>query len=128
MADFLLDTDVCIWHLRGQSRVVSLLQDLVARGSLGISAVTRAEVQQGVRPGEEESTLLFLEACETLPVTAFVADKAGALVRTHRSMGTTVPLPDALIASTALLNHLPLYTCNARHYPFEGFHMVAVEP
>ena len=70
MADFLLDSDVVIWHLRGQESVV----DLSRRGRLGLSVVTRAEVIQGMREPERESTFLFLDGCETLRVDQVVGD------------------------------------------------------
>lgn len=118
MADVLLDSDVVIWHLRGRAEVTALVADLARRSRLGVSAITRAEVLQGARPNELAATSRFLDACETLPVDAPVADLAAELVRDQRAKGATIHLPDALIAATALALHLPLYTCNARHYPF----------
>jgi predicted nucleic acid-binding protein len=49
MADFLLDSDVVIWHLRGRAEVVELVLTLVRRGRVGLSAITRAEVLLGMR-------------------------------------------------------------------------------
>jgi predicted nucleic acid-binding protein len=118
MADVVLDSDVVIWHLRGRSAVTDLVQELAGRARLGVSAVTRAEVLAGARPQEETAALRFLDACETLPLDAPAADQAGRMVREHRARGVTLHLPDALIAAACLLHHVPLYTCNARHYPF----------
>lgn len=120
MADFLLDSDVVIWHLRGREEVVRLVLDLAGRGRLALSAVVRAEVIQGMRDPEREPTLGFLDACAALPVDADVADQAGDIVRSFRSRGVTLALPDALIAATALAYGAPLFTCNARHYPPTG--------
>lgn len=117
MADFLLDSDVVIWHLRGRETVVRLVLDLAERGRLALSAVVRAEVIQGMRDPEREPTIGFLDACATLPVDAEVADQAGEIVRSFRGRGVTLAIPDALIAATALAYGTPLYTCNARHYP-----------
>ncbi len=120
MADFLLDSDVVIWHLRGRQSVASCVVILARRGRLGLSAITRAEVLQGMRESERKATLGFLDACETLPVTVETADRAGDIVRSFRVRGVTLALPDALIGATAMLAGLPLYTCNPRHYPLEG--------
>jgi predicted nucleic acid-binding protein len=117
MADFLLDSDVVIWHLRGHASVVEIVLDLARKGRLGLSAITRAEVLLGMREPERKATLLFLDACETLPVTAATADLAGEIVRGFRTKGVTLALPDALIGATALKVPAPLYTCNPRHYP-----------
>ena len=119
MADYLLDTDVCIWHLRGRKDVVQLLVTLANEGRLGISVITRSEILAGMRPSEEEQTRKFLDACQALPVTAAIADRAGLLVASLRASGTTIHLPDALIAATAMDCLLPLFTCNARHYPVD---------
>lgn len=117
MADFLLDSDVAIWHLRGRSSVVEIVVGLARKGRIGLSAITRAEVLVGMREPERALTLRFLDSCETLPVTATTADRAGEIVRGFRSQGITLSLPDALIGATALLVSIPLYTCNPRHYP-----------
>lgn len=119
MTDFLIDSDVVIWHLRGQKSVVASLVTLSQRGRIGISAITRAEVIQGMRDSEREGTLAFLDACETIAVDQREADRAGELVRSYRSRGITVDLPDAFIAATALERGIPFFTCNARHFPMD---------
>jgi predicted nucleic acid-binding protein len=56
MADFLLDSDVVIWHLRGNAAVVEFVLALARRGRLGLSAITRAEVLLGMRELERALT------------------------------------------------------------------------
>ena len=126
MADVLLDSDVVIWHLRGRAAVVKHLAMLAQGLRLGVSAVSRAEVLVGMRPNEREATFGFLNACETLPVTAAVADRAAELLRSQRGQGVTISLPDGLIGATALEAGVPLHTCNQRHYPFDGLLVRAV--
>jgi predicted nucleic acid-binding protein len=126
MADALLDSDVVVWHLRGNAAVVELVLALARRGRIGLSAVTRAEVLLGMREPERKLTLLFLDSCETLPVTAATADRAGEIFREFRSQGITLALPDLLIGATALLSSIPLYTCNPRHYPMPDLGLRAV--
>lgn len=126
MADFLLDSDVVIWHLRGHLTIADCVFTLARRGRIGLSAITRAEVLQGMREPESKATFGFLDACETLPVALETADRAGEIVRSFRSQGVTIGLPDALIGATALLAGLPLYTCNPRHYPMEGLDLRAL--
>jgi predicted nucleic acid-binding protein len=43
----LVDTDVVIWHLRNRSEIVALVKSLSQAGQLGISALTRLEVEIG---------------------------------------------------------------------------------
>jgi predicted nucleic acid-binding protein len=126
VADFLLDSDVVIWHLRGAPAVVDLVLALARKGRIGLSAIARAEVLLGMREPERELTFLFLDSCETLPVTAATADRAGEIFRGCRNQGITLSLPDALIGATALLASIPLYTCNPRHYPMSDLDLRAV--
>jgi predicted nucleic acid-binding protein len=119
VADYLVDSDVVIWHLRGHETVVPRVVALSRQGRIGLSVITRAEVIQGLREPEREGTFEFLDACETLPVDRVVADRAGEIVRSHRGQGVTIGLPDALIGATALEAEIPLYTCNPRHFPMD---------
>jgi len=120
VAECLIESDVVIWHLRGRESVVERVVTLSRRARLGISVITRAEVIQGMRDPERTGTLAFLDACETLPLGRAESDRAGDLVRYHRTRGVTIHLPDALIAATALEAGIPLYTCNPRHFPMSG--------
>ena len=123
MADYLVDSDVVIWHLRGKESVVQRVVALSQQGRIGLSVITRSEVIQGMREPEREGTFAFLDACQTLPVDRAVADRAGEIVRSCRGQGLTIDLPDALIGSTALEAEIPLYTCNPRHFPMSGLEL-----
>lgn len=121
-------SDVVIWHLRGRESVVRKVIDLARKGRLMLSAITRAEVITGLREQEHKKTLTFLDACETIPVDQTVADLAGNLVREYWARGITIHFPDALIGATALARGIVLYTCNPRHYPYDGLEVVEVVP
>ena len=127
-ADFLLDSDVLIWHLRGHLSVAEFVLSLARRGRLALSAIARAEIVLGMRESERSSTLLFLNSCETFPVTAETADLAGELIRDFRRQGVTLELADTLIGATALIESIPLFTCNPRHYPMVGLDLRPVAP
>jgi len=116
VADVVLDSDIVIWHLRGREAIVHHVLALADEHRLGISAITRTEVIAGMRDAERGATLGFLDACELLPVTAAVADRAGEAIRVLSARGITRHVPDALIAATALEDGAALHTCNPRHY------------
>jgi tRNA(fMet)-specific endonuclease VapC len=80
------------------------------------TALCVAEVEQGVRPGEEERTRALLRSLPTLAIDREIAERAGEIVRTLRTQGETIGLADALIASACLIHEMPLVTLNVRHF------------
>jgi predicted nucleic acid-binding protein len=113
----LVDTDVLIDHLRGRHAARRRLRQVLDGGRLYASVVTRAELLAGMRDDEEERTLAMLRAVRWLGVDQPIADLAGSLARGHRSRHPGVGLPDYLIAATASLLELELWTRNVRHFP-----------
>lgn len=99
VADFLVDTDVFVDHLRGARRFDAKSH------RVHYSVVTRAELSAGNTATDLISVLLapFRE----LEVGRAVAERAGRLRR-----ATGVRLPDALIAATAIEYKLSLFTRN----------------
>ena len=65
-----IDSDVLIWHLRGERRALEFLRGLRRDGTyeLWTGAMQRAEVVFFARPEEEEATALFLSLFRTAPV------------------------------------------------------------
>lgn len=118
MARYLLDTTVIIDFLRGKERTVSLLKELAEEGSsLGCCPINIAEVYSGMREGEREVTEEFLESLEYHGLTKEIAKMAGEIRRRYLRKGVTIPLPDAMIAATAIANGLILLTDDKGHYP-----------
>jgi predicted nucleic acid-binding protein len=114
-AAYCIDSDVLIWHLRSGDRQKAVEQHLVnlaTTGGISCSVLSVAEVEQGVRRGEEERTREFLRSLEAHPVDRGTAERAGEIVRDLRAQGFTVGLADALIAATCILRGLTLVTYN----------------
>lgn len=99
MADFLVDTDVFIDHLRGARRFVPRSH------RVSYSVITRAELFAGTSAGDQ--VRLILSPFRELDVDRRVAERAGRLRRE-----TGIRLPDALIAATAIEHKLSLFTRN----------------
>jgi predicted nucleic acid-binding protein len=113
-----VDSDVLIWHLRGQAKALTFLRDLRDRADCEIwtGAMQRAEVVFFMRPQEEEGTLLFLSQFKTAPVDQAIVDKAGRLYRQWApSHGTDIN--DALLAATAMTTGGRIFCLNRKHYP-----------
>ncbi len=113
-----VDSDILIWHLRGEGKAAGLLRRLSAEPDteLWIGALQRAEVVFFMRPEEEGATLSFLSRFKTEPVNRKVVDQAGVLYRRwHPSHG--IGVNDAILAATVAATGGKIYTQNLRHYP-----------
>jgi len=113
-----IDTDVLIWHLRGERKALNLLRRLARDDGyeLWTGAMQRAEVVFFMRPDEEDTTLLFLSQFRTAPVDQAIVDQAGALYRRwHPSHG--LDINDAILAATTMQTGGQIFCLNRKHYP-----------
>lgn len=117
MKGYLVDSDVLIWHLRGNQKAIDWLARLATQGTLAISAISVLEVQAGVKVGEEERTAAFLNGLVCHTIDRDVARQAGEYIRVYRSRGITLDAADSMIAATAVQQDLVLVTRNTPHYP-----------
>jgi predicted nucleic acid-binding protein len=113
-----IDSDVLIWHLRGERKALDLLKNLrdEEKYELWTGAMQRAEVVFFMRPDEQDATLLFLSQFQTAPIDQHIIDTAGELYREwHPRHGTDIN--DAILAATVILSGGKIYTLNTKHYP-----------
>ena len=111
----LFDTDVLIDYLRGHENAASVIE--ANHSEAFLSALTVAELFQGVRDGKERLKLTrTLSAFNILPVTQEIAERGGLFSRDFRK-SHGCGLADCLIAATADLQGLTLITLNTKHYP-----------
>ncbi len=106
---YLLDTNIFIYHTKGEPEMLSFLELLSFNGEMNISIITKIEFL-----GWNKHTPDGLEKCNRLirntrifPVNEDVADRAIEI-----RQGKKIKLPDAVIAATALINNLTLATRN----------------
>lgn len=117
----ILDTTVLIDALRYRNERRSFLATLVASGlELATSTINVAEVYGGIRPGEEQATRAFLSLLDWIPVTAAIAERAGALQANLRRQGQTRSIPDMIVAATALDAGCALVTDNRKDFQISG--------
>jgi len=117
VADYLLDSNILILHLRERPEITALLTRWGKEGALCISVATRTEIVAGMRPHEEARTMELLDSLENLPVDEAIADRAGRLIYQYACQGVQLSFADALIAATALEHDLTLATTNPKHFP-----------
>jgi predicted nucleic acid-binding protein len=111
----LIDSDVLIWLLRGNTHAVAVVGAL---DKWAISAVTYIELAQGCRNKTELKALqkVFRSTdAEVLPISAEISELACTLVEKY-TLSHSVYLADALIAATAITHAMPLLTGNAKHF------------
>lgn len=111
----LVDTDVMIWFLRGHSKAVQALEEI---GQFSLSVVTYIELVQGMRNKAELRGLRVTLRDWAIPVMEIneaISSRAAFYVEEH-FLRSGLRLADALIASTAVVNGLPLFTANTKHY------------
>ena len=113
--DYLVDTDVFIWYLRGNDNAYKLIHSL---NDFCISSITYMELVQGMRNKEELRTLqktLKQWNVKTIFVSEEISAKALFYVEEY-FLSHSMALADALIASTATQYGMQLITANNKHY------------
>jgi predicted nucleic acid-binding protein len=113
----LVDSDVLIAHLRGNTAARDWLQRMRTESPLAVSAVSVAELTGGMRSEERREVRLLLTAFKVEPVTDDVARRAGEFMRQYRRSHNGIGLGDFLIAATADVRGHELATLNIRHFP-----------
>jgi hypothetical protein len=116
----LIDSDILIEVSRARDSSILTKWDALSRGStvLFCSPVTVAELWHGARQQEDGILQALFAAVQSIPIDAEIGQRAGVFLRQYaKSHG--VELGDALIAATACLHDLQLWTRNRRHYPMQ---------
>jgi predicted nucleic acid-binding protein len=100
MTRFLIATDVFVDHLRAEHRIPFAPKDAA------YCSITRAELYAG-KNADEPIIDLLLGAFEEIGVTREIAEQGGRITRSLE-----IPLPDALLAATAIICRSVLVTRN----------------
>jgi tRNA(fMet)-specific endonuclease VapC len=116
---FLLDTDTCSAHFKGNPQVTNRL--LQYTGRLHISVITLGELYTWVlraraSPKRLQGLLTFLNDVQVLDITANEARRFGEIRAGLLDQGQSAPEMDLLIAATALVNGLTVVTHNTIDY------------
>ncbi|MBW1796525.1 MAG: PIN domain-containing protein [Deltaproteobacteria bacterium] len=113
-----IDSDILIWHLRGQRKALNFLRRLRdgEEYELYTGVMQRAEVVFFMRPDEEESTLLFLSQFKAESIDQERIDEAASLYRKwHPSHG--IDINEAILAATSIHTGGRIFCLNRKHYP-----------
>ena len=113
-----IDSDILIWHLRGEKKALKFFKKIKEEYSLFTGAMQRAEVTFFMRENEKEETLLFLSQFETTSVSQEIVDKASSLYRKWNPSNGIDP-NDAILAATAQITGGKIFTLNTKHFPMK---------
>jgi predicted nucleic acid-binding protein len=111
----LFDTDVLIWHLRGNLHAAQAVNEDDARS---ISVVTFMELLQGARDRQEVRAIkrfLFSLQFHMLPLTENIGHRASIYLEEY-GLSTGLGMADSLLAATAVENQERLLTSDEKHY------------
>ncbi len=114
MYDYLVDTDVFIWYLRGNEKARELFHSI----DFAISSVTYMELIQGMRDKKELKSLQKMISSWEIKVIYIDEDisaKALFLMEEY-FLSNTMQLANSLIGATCAKYGLSLITANDKHY------------
>lgn len=120
MKAVLIDSDILIDVARGRdARLLARWTQLSERDAvIACSPVTVAEMWHGARPHEHKVLEALFRAMTCIPIGADIGRRAGDYLRQF-AKSHHMELGDALIAATASIHKLALWTHNRKHYPMK---------
>jgi len=116
----LVDSDILIEVFRARDHTILDRWSGVSQNETMVlySPVSEAELWHGVLPHEQKRLSDLFAAMTCLPIDSETGRRAGDFLRQY-SKSHHLDLGDALIAATASIHRLKLWTRNLRHYPMK---------
>ena len=118
---YLLDTDILIWILRDNQRIIKKISNLRHKASISISVISIAEIYQNVFPSELTDTEDLINEHIIFGVDQKIAKLGGLYWQEYSKKLNNLTIADCLIAATANLNGLTLVSLNKKHFPMKDF-------
>jgi len=113
----LCDTNILIEFYKNNPQIVRELRK-IGQDQLAVSPITQAELYFGaLNKAELRKIKQHLALLQQFPLNALISNTFLQLIETY-ALSHKLSVPDALIASTALVNNIELYTLNAKDFGF----------
>jgi len=114
MSKYLVDTSVCVAHIRGDEKAYAFLKQHVP----SISVVTHIELVQGWENKQDiRAARAILRELHELSCTESILQQALAFFEKYK-LSHGIQFFDAVISSTAIEHGLTLITHNTKHFSF----------
>lgn len=128
MKKYLLDTNICIFYLRGRFNLKSKIET-VGYSNCFISEITLAELKYGAEYSDNPQKNIkiikdFQKEFQIIPIFGAIDTYSKEKARL-RKLGTLIDDFDLLIGSTAVSNDLIIVTNNKSH--FERIQKIVIE-
>ena len=120
MISVLIDSDILIEVTRARDNALLARWNHLSSGDTPLlcSPVTVAELWHGARVTEQSALSALFAAIECVAIDARIGQRAGDYLRQFFK-SHHVELADALIAATASIHNLQLWTRNRLYYPMK---------
>ena len=120
MKAVLVDSDILIEVFRARDHAILVRWGKLSQSDTMVlcSPVNVAELWGGVLPHEQSSLNDLFAAMTCISIDAEVGRRAGAYLKQY-AKSHNVKLGDALVAATASIHNVKLWTRNLRHYPMK---------
>ena len=118
MTNYLLDTDICIFYLKGKFGIEEKITS-IGRENCFVSEITIAELMFGAYNGDnfvkhQNDHIKVLSVATLKHVFESLATYGKEKARLRKA-GHSIPELDLLIATTAVHHHMTLVTNNTKH-------------
>jgi predicted nucleic acid-binding protein len=114
----LIDSDILIWILRNNIDYKNKFNEIVRKynGNIYITPIQYVEIMSGVKEKEKINTEIFLDSLGVIDIDKIAGKLAGEFMRIYNK-SHNVQSADAIVASTAKIHDLKLWTNNKKHFP-----------
>lgn len=113
----LCDTNILIEFYKNNTAIIQELRQIGSH-NLTISVITRAELYYGaINKNELNRIQEHLDLLQNIHIDRPISERFIQLMENY-SLSHKLTIPDALIAASALVNDLELYTLNVKDFRF----------
>jgi tRNA(fMet)-specific endonuclease VapC len=113
----LCDTNIFIEIYKGNETIIKIIRK-IGQENIAISDVSCAELLYGARNKKELNLIRKdIDTLMVIPISSTISGNAVKLIEEF-SLSHNLNLPDALIAATAMVHNIKLYTLNLKDFKF----------